>query len=697
MKLFGKKKKETVQDTASAPAAPKKKNRKDGMASVLSESVTERVLEDFRDNDRFATEKDGRPAYVGLLLDTADIGGLNRKSKKDEAKGSLIQQIDANHINTYIDQDLLDEEKIVFIPDLATLNNMDEFGILIDAPYEVVFVDDEGGITHTDRQVTYEDVKQFAEDDDEDLTSFLAAYGIQTDDGADDDLPELPADDEDDLLPEPPEDEDELPDYPDEEEEKDELADYPDEEDLDLPDEESQPVFDDEPAAVDYTSFEDDDDQDLMSGLDEEEEFEEDITEIPEELVDQRTKAVIYGHDLEIPLDTESMTEYIESNKPVLFDQLPGGWLNDQVNSLVVRANSDLMRTHNTNMTSLRQKYIHLMSRQAEVVQKALNIDQPGTEAYTLARQIDEAVAKEQEGLEARITERKAEIRRTYDDKLEQVGQDARARAMADYRTRHAEEFEDKLAAVQRDEENRVLAFEEKNRRDLLDWRRRQAAALMEAGKIEILRVIADLNGQLMENEKKQYDYWTGELNRYINDWRSEEVRKLRLEEEQTKTSEKLQAMRQEMDQKIRQERADREDLLDKKDREFREQLAVNETAWQDKLDRSEAQYDRLKDDYEVLTQKYHELDQDKDDRYGREIENLKNDKKRLRKELKESRKREKDNSHVMMAIWIGVALACLIFGLVIGMFVQSQKNDAYNRQLDAIDRQFETTENVGE
>lgn len=96
---------------------PKKKGkkRKDTMASILNESVTESALEAFRANTAMQVERNGETVYVGMLLDANDpsIGGINKKSQRDEAKGQVIELINSGRINTYIPADYLEDEKLI--------------------------------------------------------------------------------------------------------------------------------------------------------------------------------------------------------------------------------------------------------------------------------------------------------------------------------------------------------------------------------------------------------------------------------------------------------------------------------------------------------------------------------------------------------------------------------------------------------
>ena len=185
--MFSKKKNKDVDATSTAavetPAAPVKvKKKKGGMFSIFKESVMETVMTDFKENDQFIHKENGEDKYVGIMLDTKDIGGLDKKSKKVEAKGQLIECINSGRIKTVITQDLMDEECIVFIPEAFTLNAMDEFSLLTDAKYELCYVYPDGDVECLGKKVTYSEI-----------TDILTADGGHIDDilGSDNDVPDV--------------------------------------------------------------------------------------------------------------------------------------------------------------------------------------------------------------------------------------------------------------------------------------------------------------------------------------------------------------------------------------------------------------------------------------------------------------------------------------------------------------------------
>ena len=103
------------------------------LASVVSESTPGAALELMRLNERFAFPE--LNAYVLLVLPTVgDFGGLSRRSK-DEARGTIINLINADNIHAVVTAELLADDALGIVPDAESLARMDEISLLTNARY----------------------------------------------------------------------------------------------------------------------------------------------------------------------------------------------------------------------------------------------------------------------------------------------------------------------------------------------------------------------------------------------------------------------------------------------------------------------------------------------------------------------------------------------------------------------------------
>ncbi|GAB2481289.1 hypothetical protein [Nocardiopsis aegyptia] len=125
-------------DAAASPSGDGKKRTKrrkpeEMLASVVRESTVNAAIDLLSRNERFVLP--GGNSWAALALPVENIGGLSKKQQKDEAKGSLIELINHDLIQTVTTRQLLDEEVLGIIPTAQTLERMGEYSMLTGATY----------------------------------------------------------------------------------------------------------------------------------------------------------------------------------------------------------------------------------------------------------------------------------------------------------------------------------------------------------------------------------------------------------------------------------------------------------------------------------------------------------------------------------------------------------------------------------
>lgn len=164
MGLFGKKKKkaeeqagteaveqvEAEKSTKKAKAEkPKKRKRSERLDSVIKETVVDQVMVDVRENRLFDFKLGDQLWHVALLLDTNDIGGLSKKTCRDEDKGSLVEYITSGRIKIIATPQLLEADCLVIIPDMQSIDAAREFTLLNRTSFTVVYISDDGSYIST--------------------------------------------------------------------------------------------------------------------------------------------------------------------------------------------------------------------------------------------------------------------------------------------------------------------------------------------------------------------------------------------------------------------------------------------------------------------------------------------------------------------------------------------------------------------
>ena len=554
MGLFGKKK----EVAADAPVSTSKKGKRDGLASVVDESVPERALELFKANDAFVVEVDGEDKYVGLLLDTETIGGFGRKAVKDEDKGSILEMIRNNQLSIYATPELLAEEKFIIIPTDDTLANMEEYGILTGAQYSVVLVAKDGSFETTDVAMTYDEACAISTGDAY-ITDFVGGEEEQQDDMSDLDEPdeESSEDDEseyeqedegDDEVAGESEDDDFEPEDPDYDEQAVPFLPDEDEDDFDG-NEDDGSVENDEPEPEQEVVQESEAESEV-----EQEPEDEELTPEVEDKFDETIIRRFFSDELGLEVSTEAFdSQFLHGNPYIPFDEnRTDGWLNNQLNEMSRDANIDMKRLHEANLFELRSKFYNLLSLHAEHIQKDFDITNPETEFGQIMRDMDMSYAQALEGVEAKVAEKTDELKHAYNEAKEAFVADARAAAEKQYRERHGRQHEADINAIPAAIKAEIEASRESGKREFMKDRKAKAARQMDLGVSLILQDISREYQKRLADESALCHEWRERINTFLDNNRKDDIARTKALAEELAQQEKADKVLAEYTEKLR-------------------------------------------------------------------------------------------------------------------------------------------------
>ena len=304
--------------------------KKNTLEEIVAESVVANVLQEARDNGLLVV--DGR--VVGLYIDTEQIGGLSKKQNTDEDRGRFINAVKSSQITVFGTQELLQENKLVLVPNEDEIELLLEYPFLLeqngeDVLFQIVFLNEDGSIEFTNHEITLNEVadcfanekplfstlEEGSETEGEDYEP-ATSHEVETEDTFE-------------------EDETELEDF---EEDED---DYEEEEDL-----------------------EEDDDVRLSD-----EDFEEYESEVvsPEAVEETLKKRVYADIDLTVDLGAFEMAygDYKVPSLELLKERTgdeDSDWLVKQINMEIANANDELIQVRSHNVNRMREAYLGLMN-----------------------------------------------------------------------------------------------------------------------------------------------------------------------------------------------------------------------------------------------------------------------------------------------------------------------------------------------
>lgn len=607
----GKSKSASADKGTKSSAGSKAKKPKEMVSSVIDESVLEQVLEEMKANTQFISSYEGEPAYVGMLLKTDDIGGLNLKTNKDEAKGSIVECIKNGRIKVYASEELLNNEQFVIIPDAMTLDAMSEFSIL-DIEYELVKVTEDGEVYPTGIVAGIDQMIEIVNDESMTIDSVIG-----DDDDEETEEEAVPADYAEEVdtsqAEELPEDEDETP-FGD----SIETSDYEEPSVLDegVPDDEELSQYEDSQSDEGYEEAAPEQPQeDATPQIDyTRDEFDEAITRR------------FYSDDLGLEVTTEAFDQqFLHNNLFVPFaENRPDGWLNNYLNDMSRQYNQELYQLHQQNLAELRDEFFTMVSLGAQQIVADCDYSTEATTFGQHASYAEQAKHDAEMACDEEIAKRKDAINEEWERKLNEVGEAAAAQARQQYKDRYARQHEDDLFRVQSSVMDEIEQGYNAEMRKIHDERKALAQKKMDAFIHEALQQAALHRKDMLAVENTRYHEMQAELQKFMDENRKDEIARSEVLARELAQSKKVDEVLAESTQKLNNLAADYDvkrlallqeiDVAEKRHKsELATQKAAHESAMVDLKEHNrslQSRVDQLVSDISNL-----------DDRKSREVE----------------------------------------------------------------------------
>lgn len=707
--MFGKKNKnneagatqQTVVSEAASVKQTKAKEKKNGMFTIFRESVLETVMTDFRDNEAFIHQENGEDKYVGIMLDTHDIGGLDKKSKKVEAKGQLIECINSGRIKTMITEELMNEECIVFVPEVLTLDAMDEFSLLTDAKYELCYVEPNGDIELLGIKVTYQEITDILVDDGH-IDDILGKETSEKDDSsdviADDLLDDVVSDEKQDVESDF---EDELSENVDDDDDIQDLDDY---DDVPLIDDDGNEILSEEesfvlPTYVPQSVSEQNisDSEEVVSPTDMTSEPEPE-NEIPQEWIQEAIVRKFYSDDLGLEITVDPFdAQFLQGNSFVPFDEnRPSNWLNDSLNEMARQANDEMNRMHSENIFLMRERYFRLMSIYCDGIRKDLDINDPNTLYGQLKQQLDEDHDANIQSMDSQISAQKEELENAWKQRLQEVGMDAAREAQHKYRERYQSAHEQKIYDIAAAVKANVDAEYKYGIHDLNERRREEASSLLDLGISETLDEISSMYMTVLETERVRYHELAENMHQFQMDYLQEDIARTNALQEELRQSEKADMVLAEQTAKIHAltdeyaaKRRELQDDIEQLRNENKAKLEAMRNDCNNDIARIEADKESLSQMYDKLLEKYNNLDEKKDKEYQARMGELRDELEAWSEKYDHIVDVHKNNNKIATFCVIAAVIAALAIGFIGGEFTNSKRD--VNQQIQQIQQQYDT------
>lgn len=699
-------------------SGPRPKKLDETLASVMQETPAPATLEVLRHNEPFALPSG--TSWAVLLLDTQDIGGLSkRSSSKNEAKGSIVNLISSDDIQTVATQEMLDEQVFGIIPSATSLDRMEEFSLLTQAMYSwaVVWAHPEGhlmlevvasaifaqaqavrnGVStlrevlgdvawakhsgessditqqlpavadpdaseQTNEAVTGEEEPDFGASQVQDASDVAEADGFSDVDGQ----PQF--DDEVDFVDAEPADFDDAlvadetyEDYDDEL-----MADESQEQEQDL---ESDTGFDDE---VDYDD-----------AMDAEEVFEGVALESAQQARDLIARRFTGdGLDLEISLEQFNASFGIGEPIPQIeVEANASDWLSSQVAQMNRQANADLSSLRSSHDEQLRMLYVNLMSQLTEQIMNDLSLTGQDSPYKAMNDRVQEQYDAWVADKDERIRLRKEEIQQGYEQDAQRAGEQAALAATVAFKERHRAKMAREQASAVVEIESQIVGAKNDAMRQILDVRQREAMAALEQGTTLVFDAVAAQRTEFLAAERELLNSWRADVTALIEERAQDDISRVAALEHQQRTVDEVSSLRQAQEDQltqIRNEHKARVDELvtqaeharqthlaqmDDLERQWQQSLAVEA----ERTASQSAQVTHLHEQLDKLEGVHRAREQETIDRYSNELASLKSDREADLAAMSRMSEMQKRANTMLTVLIFALSLAMLAVGVIMG------------------------------
>lgn len=684
------------------------------LSSVVRETAVPAAVALLKSNQKFVFPSG--TAWVMLGLSSEAVGGLNRRQGRDEAKGSIIKLIESDQIETVATAEMLAEEVFGIIPTPDTLARMDEYSLLSSAEYWWAVAWQKGdGDLHVEFVVeaTYAQASQVSagtlgleqavgKQAWADHSGVAAADPFQVDNTG-----EKPETEQIDMIQETAEQTEANEDLGDEifddlpetgETVTDSEAEVEEEEPVfsDVGDDEDEPVFADEtPEPVAETGVEPEDDEDVIDEFDGEDQVYEDVavddtgeevyTEVPDGIysADQdEARAVIarrfLSEDLDLGIRLDEFNATFAIGAPAVRIDIPEGaseWLGDQIAQLNRQANADMAGLRYQHEDELRALYVNLMGTHIEQVIRAVAPDREGSRYKELMAGIEREKAKRTEGKDDEIRAAKAEIVAAHDQHAKLLAEKAARDAEAHYKERNRTRIEREQADAGVEIERRIEADHSHQLTEILRIRRNDAGLKLQVGQTEIFKVLTEKHKENLDAEQARLDQWKVEIQRIVEDNRSNDVARANALAEQLARTDDLGAARAEHEKALAAQRMEFEDRTRRMEDELKRsredalvKLNEHESEWGRDLAVEKERTDLLRRQLAEQREENQNIEGDVKRRYEGELADLRKDREAFVQEVERASVMQGYSSKLIIALMIGlplfVGIACFLLGL---------------------------------
>lgn len=663
--------------------------QKNTLEELIQPTMVDNELEAVSQANPFMVQgKDGSESLAGLLVHTDAIGGLSKKNKKDEDKGSFINAIASANNELFIwgTEELLQANELVLIPTEKNVDLLDEYDFLKTFEgkpvlYEVVLIHEDGSISRTGSKITLPEVIQAVQDS----NSVAIQDGIDVE-SVDEGLQTVGATEDDEVVVSlDGESEDEIPmeEPPVEDVEEEVTEEVPAEVEPEVVSEETEPE-------VEETSMTEEDTYDEDSFSDEDVVFSN-----PEDIEDV-VGYHIYG-DLGLEVDmnkfyarfggfTTSALPLLEP-RPEKNDEALNYTI-DQINLEIASINEELKNLRASNTVRLREYYPNLMTKGLNQIEDLFSYGTTDGQYALALKQLEESKQARLSTVENECAQQAGEKENAYSKARDAYIESETTRLAREYDSLHRPALEAEKSALY-DKKRSEIEANAVTERHALD-RKRQSEAQYSARQFEmkVESMVSDQMSEYLEQEHEVLRKGEEKIRQFLLENRQFEADRIKALQEELALNNKIEQLTRTHTAEIQRLREDAQARYAGQN----QRIMDNESRYEEKLKNRDETIVRLNEKVDAILEKSKAELEEANERYRKDMDfKTETHQQEVTRLMNQSQMWKEDaerqhtmNKRVIFGIIALAIIACIAVGFIgylLGMKAQADATVPYNTQ----------------
>lgn len=663
--------------------------QKNTLEELIQPTMVDNELEAVSQANPFMVQgNDGSESLAGLLVHTDAIGGLSKKNKKDEDKGSFINAIASANNELFIwgTEELLQANELVLIPTEKNVDLLDEYDFLKTFEgkpvlYEVVLIHEDGSISRTGSKITLPEVIQAVQDSNsvaiqDGIDVEKVDEGLQTVGSTDDDevVVSLGGESEDEIPMEEP---------PVEDVEEEVTEEVPADAEPEVEQEETEPE-------VEETSMTEEDTYDEDSFSDEDVVFSN-----PEDIEDV-VGYHIYG-DLGLEVDmnkfyarfggfTTSALPLLEP-RPEKNDEALNYTI-DQINLEIASINEELKNLRASNVARLREYYPNLMTKGLNQIEDLFSYGTTDGQYALALKQLEESKQARLSTVEGECAQQAGEKENAYSKARDAYIESETTRLAREYDSLHRPALEAEKSALY-DKKRSEIEANAVTERHALD-RKRQSEAQYSARQFEmkVESMVSDQMSEFLQQEHEVLRAGEEKIRQFLLENRQFEADRIKALQEELALNNKIEQLTRTHTAEIQRLREDAQARYAGQN----QRIMDNESRYEEKLKNRDETIVRLNETVDNIIAKSKAELEEANERYRKDMDfKTETHQQEVTRLMNQSQMWKEDaerqhtmNKRVIFGIIALAIIACIAVGFIgylLGMKAQADATVPYNAQ----------------